>query len=253
MTLLIAVVCGVFYWFGMSRIGYHFTYSLTCPISLGFILGLIYGDVETGLIIGANIQLVYLGVVVAGGNVPSDQVLAASIAIPIALATNITPEAAVAIAVPFGVLGVFLDQVKRTTNIYWLHKADKYAEQGNERGIFYCAFTYPVLTAFLYRFLPVFLINLIGPTAATYILEKLPTWIINGFTIAGGILPAMGFAMIIMVIGKRSFLPFFFVGYFFIAYSGLDMIGAAVFAILISLIYFFEKKESYDSFEKGVI
>lgn len=241
MTILVALICGVFYWFGMSRIGYHFTYSLASPLMLGFILGLVYGDVSTGLIIGANIQLVYLGVVIAGGNVPSDQVLAAAIAIPIALATGIDGSAAVAIAIPFGVLGVLLDQVKRATNIYWLHKADKYALEGNERGIFHCAFTFPVLTAFLYRFLPVFIINIVGPTAATYVLDKLPAWVTTGFSVAGGILPAMGFAMIIMVIGKKEFLPFFFLGFFLIAYTGLGMIACAIFGSIIAFVYYFEK------------
>lgn len=242
MTLLVAIICGLFYWFGMSRIGYHFTYSLASPIMLGFLLGLVYGDIPTGLMIGANIQLVYLGVVIAGGNVPSDQVLAAAIAIPIAMETGIDGQAAVAIAIPFGVLGVLLDQVKRTTNIFWLHKADKYAIDGNERGIFNCAFTFPVLAAFIYRFVPVFAINMVGPTAATYVLDMLPEWVMTGFSVAGGILPAMGFAMIIMVIGKKQFLPYFFIGFFISAYLGLGMIACAVFGTLVAFIYYFEKE-----------
>lgn len=242
MTLLVAIICGLFYWFGMSRIGYHFTYSLASPIMLGFLLGLVYGDIPTGLMIGANIQLVYLGVVIAGGNVPSDQVLAAAIAIPIAMETGIDGQAAVAIAIPFGVLGVLLDQVKRTTNIFWLHKADKYAIDGNELGIFNCAFTFPVLAAFIYRFVPVFAINMVGPTAATYVLDMLPEWVMTGFSVAGGILPAMGFAMIIMVIGKKQFLPYFFIGFFISAYLGLGMIACAVFGTLVAFIYYFEKE-----------
>lgn len=241
MTLSVAIICGLFYWFGMSRIGYHFTYSLASPLMLGAIMGVIYGDLTTGLIIGANIQLVYLGVVVAGGNLPSDQALAATIAIPIAMATGIDGQAAVAIAIPFGVLGVLLDQVKRTTNIYWLHKADGYASQGNERGIFHCSFTYPVLAAFFYRFIPVFLINMVGAATANYLLDKLPVWVMKGLSVAGGLLPAMGFAMIIMVIGKKEFLPYFFVGFFLLAYSGLSMIACAVFGGLIAVIYFVEK------------
>ena len=56
-----------------------------------------------------------------GGNVPSDPALASAIAIPIALGVGMNAEAAVALAVPFGVLGVFMDQLRRTINATWAY------------------------------------------------------------------------------------------------------------------------------------
>ena len=50
---------------------------------------------------------------------PSDPALASAIAIPIALGVGMNAEAAVALAVPFGVLGVFMDQLRRTINATW--------------------------------------------------------------------------------------------------------------------------------------
>lgn len=70
----------------------------------------------TGTSDWTTIQLVYLGVIATGGNVPADDVLAATIAIPIALQTGMSAEVAVGLAVPFGVLGVFVDQIRRTSN-----------------------------------------------------------------------------------------------------------------------------------------
>ena len=116
-------------------------------------LGLIYGQVPQGLLIGASIQLIYLGVIATGGNVPADQALAATIAIPIALQTGMTAEVAVGLAVPFGVLGVFMDQIRRTSNSIWVRWADNYAEKGDRKGIFKCAVVYPAVFALCLRFI----------------------------------------------------------------------------------------------------
>lgn len=87
-------------------------------------------------------QLVYLGVTsTPGGNVPSDPALAACIAIPIAVKANMDPNLAIALAIPFGVIGVFLDQLRRTLNAAWVHMADKHAETANMSAIMRCAFS----------------------------------------------------------------------------------------------------------------
>ncbi len=70
---------------------------------------------------GATIQLIYMGGIEAGGNIPSDQALAACIAIPAALLSNLDANAAVALAVPFGVLGVLINNVRRTFNSFTIH------------------------------------------------------------------------------------------------------------------------------------
>lgn len=235
-VVLVAAICGLMYFFGTSKIGYHLTTAMGSPILVGFILGLIYGQVGHGLLIGATIQLVYLGVIATGGNVPADQSLAATLAIPIALQTGMTAEVAVGLAVPFGVLGVFVDQIRRTSNIWWTKKADKYAEEGDRKGIFRCAIIYPAIFGFCLRFIPVFCINLVGAEAVAWMMGVLPTWIITGFSVAGGLLPALGFAIIIITIGRKDLLPYFFIGFFAVAYLGINTMAAAVFGTCIALL-----------------
>ena len=162
MDVLLAIICGILYFLAKSKIGYTLTTALGSGIFIGFILGLYFNDLASGLIIGASIQLIYLGVIHTGGNEPSDGELASIIAIPIALQTGLDASAAVALAVPFGVLGIFLDQIRRTSNSIWVRKADRYAAEGNEKGIARCAFLYPAVFAFILRFVPVFIITLFG-------------------------------------------------------------------------------------------
>ncbi len=234
--VLVAAICGLLYYGGTSKLGYHLTTAVGSPIFIGFVLGMIYGQVAQGLLIGATIQLVYLGVIATGGNVPADDVLAATIAIPIALQTGMSAEVAVGIAVPFGVLGVFVDQIRRTSNSIWGRWADKFAEKGDRKGIFRCAIIYPAIFGFCLRFIPVFAINLVGADAVSWLMGVLPQWIITGFSVAGGMLPALGFAIIIITIGRKDLLPYFFMGFFAVAYLGINTMAAAVFGSCIAVL-----------------
>jgi D-glucosaminate-specific PTS system IIC component len=239
MNLLVAAICGILYFIGTSRLGYGLSQATGSPIFYGLILGLIYGDLEKGLIIGATIQLIYVGIIFTGGNMPADQSLAGIIAIPIALQTGMDVEVAVGLAVPFGVLGIFIDQLRRISNSYWISKAEKYAEVMDTKKIFHCAITYPTIVIFFLTFIPVFVITLFGANAVTSIMDALPQGIIDGFSVAGGILPALGFAIIIMVIGKRDIMPYFFIGFFLIAYLEVDIMAAAAFGFCIAAITMF--------------
>ena len=234
--VLVAAICGLLYFGGTSKIGYHLTTAVGSPIFIGFVLGMIYGQVAQGLLIGATIQLVYLGVIATGGNVPADQALAATIAIPIALQTGMSAEVAVGLAVPFGVLGVFVDQIRRTSNSVWGRWADKFAEKGDRKGIFRCAIIYPAIFGFCLRFIPVFAINLVGAEAVSWLMGVLPQWIITGFSVAGGLLPALGFAIIIITIGRKDLLAYFFFGFFAVAYLGINTMAAAVFGGCIAVL-----------------
>ena len=220
--VLVAAICGLLYFGGTSKIGYHLTTAVGSPIFIGFVLGMIYGQVAQGLLIGATIQLVYLGVIATGGNVPADQALAATIAIPIALQTGMSAEVAVGLAVPFGVLGVFVDQIRRTSNSVWGRWADKFAEKGDRKGIFRCAIIYAI--------------NLVGAEAVSWLMGVLPQWIITGFSVAGGLLPALGFAIIIITIGRKDLLAYFFIGFFAVAYLGINTMAAAVFGGCIAVL-----------------
>lgn len=237
-SLMIAVCMGLYYWFARLRFGYTFSGMLLQPVCVAVVVGLLFGDMAQAMIIGAGVQLVYLGVTsTPGGNVPSDPALAACIAIPIALQTGMEPNLAVALAVPFGILGVFVDQIRRTTNAFWVHMADKYAEEANTKGIYRCAFLYPAILGFIIRFPIVFVATYYGEAVVSKVLDILPTWLTHSFEIMGGILPALGFAITIMVIGKKKLIPFFIMGFFAVKFLNINVMAAAIFGTCIALLY----------------
>ena len=47
-------------------------YTLGRPLVSGMVIGIILGDVQTGIIMGAAIQMLYIGLVTPGGDMPAD-------------------------------------------------------------------------------------------------------------------------------------------------------------------------------------
>lgn len=243
MSFALAFTAALCYFIGSSRIGPDTYYSLGSGCFIGMVCGLVYGDVATGLIIGASICLMYLGFASPGANIPADEPLACSVAIPLALQAGMTTGMAVSLAVPFAMLGVLLNQLRRTINIYFIHKADEYAEKGDEKGIFRCGFWYPVATAVVLRFIPVFVLLYFGSDMVSQLVELLPAWLTHGLSVTGNMLPALGFAVVMKFSGSKALLPYFFIGFFAVQYLGLNMIACAIFGACIALIAFFNKSK----------
>ena len=73
------------------------------------------------------------------------------------------------------------------------------------------------------------------------IIEFIPDWLRNGLGVAGGMLPAVGFAMILNMMGKKETIPFVLIGYVLFAYLGLPTMAIAITAGAIALIVFFNQ------------
>mgnify|MGYP003587484035 FL=1 len=245
--LIVSIFTGIYYWIMKTDVGYAITHAIRQPLFSALLIGLVMGDVKQAVIIGAAVQILYIGLVAAGSNLPADDCLAGLIAIPIALKSGLSPELAIAIAVPVSVMGVFVDQLRKTINVIFVHMADKYAEEGNTRQITLCNVLYPTLLSFFMRFPIPFLANLYGADAVKSFMDTVPQWIIHGFSVAGGLLPALGFALTMFVIGRKEMLPWFFIGYFMIRFSGMPVIGAAIFGLCAVLLITMYKRKSEEA------
>lgn len=236
MSIGLALVFGILYWFATNKLWYGTLHLVRQPIVLAVPIGLIMGDLPNAMIIGASLQMIYLGAIAPGGTLPSDEALAACIAIPLALEAGLEPSIAVTLAVPIGLLGVLIDNLKRTYHSYFIHLADKAVEENNLKKMRRAEFWYPLIVSVPLRVVPATLALAFGVDAVTAFLNSIPAWATNGLSVAGGLLPALGFAVTIMVIGKKKLLPYFIIGFAIVAYSGINTIGVAVFAVCIALL-----------------
>lgn len=236
MDFKLALVIGILYWLATNKLWYGALHLTRQPLVLAVPIGLIMGNLPDAMKIGAALQMIYLGAIAPGGTLPSDEALAACVTIPIALAAGLTPELAVPLAMPLGILGVLIDNLKRTYMSYFVHGTDVAAENLDKKAMGRNEFWYPLWVSVPLRVIPVTLALLLGVDAIQAFLAALPTWAINGLSVAGGLLPALGFAVTIMVIGKNSLLPYFILGFAIAAYTGMNMIGLAVIAACLAAI-----------------
>lgn len=242
--LIPSILVGLTYWLAMGRAQYYFSFAFRNPVVLGVVIGWIFGDVSAGLLYGATIQLLYMGGIEAGGNIPSDRALAACIAIRAALQNGLDPNTAVALAVPFGVLGVLINNVRRTINSFYNTQADKFVSEHQYERLSLFSFVIPWLTNGLLYFTPVFVATMFGANVVQAFINIIPEWLMNGLSNAGGMLPALGFALTLVVMGKKQYLPFFVIGFFAYSVLGFSMLTGAVFAVCIAMISSLYKQSS---------
>ena len=63
-------------------------YTLGRPLGAGLIVGIIMGDIQSGILVGAAIQVVYIALVTSGGTVSTDVRAVSYIGIPLAVAAR---------------------------------------------------------------------------------------------------------------------------------------------------------------------
>lgn len=236
MTILQAIILGVLFCF--CRMGILYSWPKNIPLFGALLIGIVLGDIPQAMIVGAAIQAIYMGVIQPGGNIPTDQVLATFVAVPIAIESNLDPAVAVTLAVPVGLLGVLIDYVRRTVNAAWVHMADNSAEKADAGGVMRAHMLYPTLSLILIYIIPVAIAIYLGPTAVESFMDYIPNWIMEGLKVAGSLLPALGFAITISVIGKRGLIPYFIFGFFFFQYvSNINMIALALFGMFLAFLH----------------
>lgn len=206
------------------------------PIVIGPLLGLLLGDIQTGLLIGAALETVFMGVINIGGASSAEPGLATALATIFAINMGAGVEVAIPIAIPLGVIGL---QIK--TLLYvgvvgpFAATFDRYAEEGREKGIRRLHFGLWGLQWALYSLIPFFAV-LVGSKATQRVLEMIPENLLNGLSIAGNLLPAVGMAMLLKMMWENKIAVYFFLGFLLVAYLKIPLIAVAAFAVIIALV-----------------
>ena len=104
------------------------------PIVVGPVVGILLGEPVLGTLIGAQLEVIYLGVVSVGGAQATDTLYATAMAVALAVLTKMPTEAAIALSIPLGFLGLFILQVTRIFFSYMCPILDRNAENGNSNS-----------------------------------------------------------------------------------------------------------------------
>lgn len=239
MSVLQALLCGVFYYLnaGPWVIGGGF-YTFGKPMVLGLFVGIVLGDPVTGVIVGAAIQMIYLGLMSTGGSYPADSALAGIMGTAAAIVSKMPVEAAVAIAVPIGLAGTLLYQLRMLSAVPFTHMADRYAEKGNTKMIWWANVGFPQIALACIYVIPCFLACKFGVDALTGFVQYLSgTKVLPILSTIGGILPCIGIAMNMKAIFKGDARLFLLVGFILVTYFKLDMVVISILALIFAVLY----------------
>ena len=212
--------------------------SAGSPVFAGFITGLVMGDLGTGLYIGAALQLTVLGVGTFGGASRIDATSGAVLATA-SVAGGIKPEIAIAtIAVPVAGLLTYADILGRMSTTAFAHRIDAAIERFDYKGI-ERNYLLGALPWALSRALPVFLALKFGGAYVQSIVDFVEQykWIANGLTLAGRMLPGLGFAILLHYLPVKRHLHYLALGFGLTAmltvlYGNVQSVGNAVSAML---------------------
>ena len=213
------------------------------PLVACTLIGLVTGNFTAGIVLGGTLQMIALGWANVGAAVAPDAALA-SVASAIILVlsldgqahTNESIGAAIAVAVPLAVAGLFLTMVVRTLAIPIVHAMDAAAEEANVKKI-EMLHIFAVCLQGIRIMVPAILLCFIPHEVVQAGLEAMPGWLTGGMAIGGGMVVAVGYALVINMMATAEVWPFFIIGFVVAALSQLTLIALGALGVALALLY----------------
>lgn len=109
--------------------------KLSQPIVTGLLVGIVLGDVKTGVIMGAQFQLLWMGISGVGATPMMDVGVGSILGTSFAILTGVGMEVALTLALPVALLSQHLNIGVRTLINGFMPKADAYAAKGDMKGM----------------------------------------------------------------------------------------------------------------------
>ena len=193
---------------------FDLTEALYRPIVSGAVVGLILGDLKTGLAVGAAYELMSIGSMPIGGAQPPNAVIGGIMAVVFGISAKLEPEAAIGLAIPFALLGQNLVTLLFTVMSPMMGVADKMAAKGDHKGI--VKLNWLAMGILGLSFAIVCTIGMIGGSALggaiTALFEAAP-WVMKGLSTAGGMMCLVGFATLLRIMMSADLWPIYLVGF----------------------------------------
>jgi fructoselysine/glucoselysine PTS system EIID component len=221
------------------------TTLLSRPLVLGPLVGLVLGDLQQGVIIGASLELIFMGNIKVGAAIPPDVVTGGVLGTAFAIISGKGTGIALALAIPISILAEMLLSALFVTRSVFNKLFDRYAEAGNWRGVerlhVASGFMKPLLMA-----LVGWLALQLGSGAMKAFLDRIPDWVNTGLQVAGNLLPALGFALLMNLLFHKRVAPYFFLGFLLAAYLRLPVIAVGGLGVIIAVLVTGGKSDSGD-------
>ena len=182
------------------------------PIMVATFSGIILNDLETGVIAGGLVELAFAGLTPAGGASVPNGTIAGIMTTYLAITQGMKPSEAFPLALPFCFLMQYLGTLKGTIFAFFMKPADNMAEKGDAKGLVRLHVLTLIITGLCFAVVT-FLCTYAAHDLITSIVNSFPERLMNGLSVSGGLLPAVGFCMLLAVLLKREFMAYLIIGF----------------------------------------
>ena len=215
------------------------------PIVVAPLAGLVLGDFTTGVIMGAALESIFMGISAIGGSIPADATTASVIAVAYTILTGSDVEAGLAIALPIGTvmasLAGMLTPIWASLAAYW----EKLTAKCNPKQFLLQTMLANLATPLVNTVILFFAVAY-GVEGLNAFLASLPAWIMTGLSASSSMMIAVGFAILTSMIWNNEVGCFFFLGYVLVAYMNMSTLPIAIIGIVIAITMFFNEKRIID-------
>lgn len=209
------------------------------PIVVCSLIGLACGQLTAGLVLGGTLQMIVLGWANVGAAMAPDTSLAGvASAIILMLGDKGVSgvNTAVAMAIPLAVAGLLLTMIVRTLSVSFVHFMDAAAKKAKFRQVEMWHYIAMICQG-LRVAIPAGLLLFIPAHTVQGLLNAIPGWLNQGMTVGGGLVVAVGYAMVINMMATKEVWPFFIIGFVVAAISQLTLLALGLLAVGFTLIY----------------
>ena len=138
-----------------------------------------------------------------------------------------------------------------------MKKADHYADTLNYGGI--AKLNYLGMTIlFLFYSIVTFLVVYLGAAQAAKYVAFVPKWITEGLGMAGGLMPAIGFGILLNIMLRKEYVAYYILGFVLAAYLEQPLLAIALIGVVFALIEYFlrdniaQQKPAQTQEEEGI-
>lgn len=205
------------------------------PLVLGPLVGLALGDLQQGVIIGATLELIFMGNIKVGAAIPPDVITGGVLSTAFAIISGKGPAIALALAVPISILAEMIISGLFVFRAVFNKRFEQYAEEGSYRKIerlhIFSGLLKPLLMGLI-----TFATLQLGAEAMKSFLNQIPAWLSDALKVAGNMLPALGFALLLNLMFNKKSAPYFFLGFILTSYLKLPVIAIGGLGVVTALI-----------------
>ena len=207
------------------------------PLIACTVVGLILGDVKTGVILGGTLELIALGWMNIGAAQSPDSALASVIAAILVIVGKQDIQKGIAIALPVAAAGQVLTVFARTITVAFQHAADKAAENADFRKIEFLHFSALFIQALRVAIPSTIVAVFVSAEMVDKMLSLIPDVVTGGLAVAGGFIVVVGYAMVLNMMSVKYLMPFFFLGFVVGGYLNFSLLSFGVVGLVMALIY----------------